>query len=39
MILLLTAVGVILFMESLSAYEVAGIALAIASLVLLVRFG
>jgi multidrug transporter EmrE-like cation transporter len=38
MILLLTGVGVFFFRESLSAYEVAGLALAIASLVLLVRF-
>lgn len=39
MILLLTVVGVTFFKESLNAYEVAGIALAIASLILLVRFG
>jgi drug/metabolite transporter (DMT)-like permease len=38
MVLLLTAVGVVLFEESLNHYELAGIALAIASLVLLVRF-
>jgi drug/metabolite transporter (DMT)-like permease len=38
MILLLTGVGIVFFRESLSAYEVAGLALAIASLVLLVRF-
>jgi multidrug transporter EmrE-like cation transporter len=39
MILLLTAMGVVLFGESLNYYEIAGIVLAIASLVLLVRFG
>src|SRR5262245_22422872 len=39
MVLLLTAVGVGLFRESLNYYEVAGIALAVASLVLLTRFG
>jgi small multidrug resistance pump len=38
MILLLTAVGVVFFREPLSAPEVVGLALAIASLVLLVRF-
>jgi len=38
MILLLTAVGVVLFRESLNYFEVAGIALAIAALVLLMRF-
>ena len=38
MVLLLTAVGVMLFGESLNRYEVAGIVLAIASLVLLMRF-
>jgi small multidrug resistance pump len=38
MILLLTAIGVIGFKESLSAYEIAGLAMAIVSLVLLVRF-
>ncbi len=38
MVLLLTAVGVLFFRESLSAYEVAGILLAIASLTLLMRF-
>jgi multidrug transporter EmrE-like cation transporter len=39
MVLLLTAVGVLLFGESLNYYEAAGIVLAIAaSLVLLVRF-
>jgi small multidrug resistance pump len=38
MILLLTAIGAIAFRESLNAYEVGGIALAVASLVLLMRF-
>ena len=38
MVLLLTAVGVVLFGESLNYYEVAGIVLAVASLVLLMRF-
>src|ERR1043165_9861049 len=38
MVLLLTAVGVTLFGESLNRYELAVIVLAVASLVLLVRF-
>ena len=38
MILLLTGIGVFAFREPLNAYEVAGLILAIASLVLLVRF-
>ena len=38
MVLLLTAVGVALFRESLNYAELAGIALALASLVLLMRF-
>jgi multidrug transporter EmrE-like cation transporter len=38
MILLLTGVGVVTFRESLNAYEIAGLVLAIASLVLLIRF-
>ncbi len=38
MILLLTAVGVAVFREPLSVYEIAGLVMAIASLVLLVRF-
>lgn len=38
MVLLLTAVGVVLFEESLNYYELAGIVLAVASLVLLMRF-
>jgi multidrug transporter EmrE-like cation transporter len=39
MILLLTAMGVFLFNESLNRYEIAGIILAIASILLLSRFG
>ncbi len=38
MVLLLTAVGVVVFRESLNSFEVAGIVLALASLVLLMRF-
>jgi drug/metabolite transporter (DMT)-like permease len=38
MILLLTTMGVVLFREALNAYEIAGIGLAIASLILLIRF-
>jgi len=38
MILLLTAVGVVGFRESLSAYEIVGLLMAIGSLVLLMRF-
>ena len=38
MVLLLTAIGVVLFQESLNHFEMAGIALAVASLVLLMRF-
>jgi drug/metabolite transporter (DMT)-like permease len=38
MVLLLTAVGVLVFKESLNSFEVAGIVLALASLVLLMRF-
>jgi small multidrug resistance pump len=38
MILLLTAVGVAAFRQPLNAYEVAGVARAIGSLVLLMRF-
>ena len=38
MVLLLTVVGVVFFRESLNHYEVAGIVLAVASLVLLMRF-
>jgi drug/metabolite transporter (DMT)-like permease len=39
MILLLTAMGVAFFDESLTRYEAAGIVLAIAAIVLLARFG
>ena len=38
MVLLLTALGVVVFRESLSYYEIAGLVMAIASLILLVRF-
>jgi small multidrug resistance pump len=38
MILLLTTVGVVVFRESLSRAEIAGLAMAIASLILLTRF-
>src|SRR5437763_955823 len=38
MVLLLTAVGAVFFQETLNYYEVAGIVLAVASLVLLMRF-
>jgi drug/metabolite transporter (DMT)-like permease len=38
MVLLLTAIGVLLFRESLNSFEVAGMILAMASLVLLTRF-
>jgi multidrug transporter EmrE-like cation transporter len=38
MILLLTGVGVIIFRETLNYYEVAGLVMAIASLILLMRF-
>jgi len=38
MILLLTALGVVIFRESLNYYEIAGLVLAVASLALLVRF-
>ncbi len=38
MIVLLTAIGVVLFHETLNYYEMAGIAMAIGSLVLLMRF-
>ena len=38
MVLLLTAVGVVFFRESLNYLELAGIVLAVASLVLLMRF-
>ena len=38
MVLLLTSMGVVLFRESLNYFELAGILLAVASLVLLMRF-
>jgi multidrug transporter EmrE-like cation transporter len=38
MVLLMTALGVTVFRESLNAYEVAGLLMGIASLVLLTRF-
>jgi drug/metabolite transporter (DMT)-like permease len=38
MILLLTAIGVAVFREPLSVYEIAGLVMAIASLILLIRF-
>jgi small multidrug resistance pump len=38
MILLLTSIGVIFFRESLNYYEIAGLVMAIGSLVLLMRF-
>ena len=38
MVLLLTAIGVVLFRESLNYFEVIGIVLAVISLVLLMRF-
>src|SRR5215813_3723513 len=38
LVLLLTAVGVVLFREALSSFELAGIVLAVISLVLLMRF-
>ncbi len=39
MIVLLTGIGAVFFRESLNAHEIAGLVLAIASLILLVRFG
>ena len=38
MVVLLTAVGVVIFRETLNYYEVAGLVMAIAALILLVRF-
>jgi small multidrug resistance pump len=38
MVLLLTGVGVVLFGETLNYYEIAGLMMAIGSLILLVRF-
>ena len=39
MVLLLTTLGVVFFRESLNGYEIAGLLMAIGSLILLVRFG
>jgi multidrug transporter EmrE-like cation transporter len=38
MIVLLTAIGMVLFRELLNRYEVAGLAMAVGSLILLMRF-
>ena len=38
MVLLLTAIGVAVFKESLNGYEIAGLVMAVASLLLLTRF-
>jgi small multidrug resistance pump len=38
MVVLLTAIGVVFFRESLNYYEIAGLVMAIASLILLIRF-
>jgi small multidrug resistance pump len=38
MVVLLTAIGVVCFREALNAYEIIGLVMAIASLILLVRF-
>ena len=38
MVLLLTAIGVVAFKETLNGYEIAGLAMAIGSLLLLTRF-
>ena len=38
MILLLTSIGAIVFRQPLNAYEVVGLAMAIGSLILLMRF-
>jgi hypothetical protein len=39
MVLLLTALGAVVFRESLNAHEAAGLVLTVAALVLLTRFG
>ncbi|MGE3803711.1 MAG: transporter [Gemmataceae bacterium] len=39
MIVLLTSLGVVVFRETLNYYEIAGLVMAVASLILLVRFG
>jgi drug/metabolite transporter (DMT)-like permease len=38
MVLLLTALGVVVFRESLNVYEIVGLVFAVASIILLVRF-
>jgi small multidrug resistance pump len=38
MILLMTAIGVVFFREPLNRYEIAGMAMAVGSLILLIRF-
>ena len=38
MVLLLTAIGVVVFKESLNGYEIAGLVMAVGSLLLLTRF-
>ena len=38
MILLLTTIGIVVFREPLNRYEFAGLAMAVASLILLIRF-
>jgi small multidrug resistance pump len=38
MVVLLTAIGVVFFRESLNGYGIAGLVMAIASLILLIRF-
>jgi len=38
MVLLLTAVGIVVFKESLNGYEIAGLVMAVGSLLLLTRF-
>ena len=38
MVLLLTTIGVVFFRESLNYYEIAGLIMAVDSLILLVRF-
>jgi small multidrug resistance pump len=38
MILLLTTIGIVFFQEPLNRYEIVGLAMAVASLILLIRF-
>lgn len=38
LILLLTAIGIVFFHESLTAYEIVGLIMALGSLILLIRF-